>query len=128
MPIRLPAEHDVEKGRTSLIRILDSHNPRGVEEDVEPEVDDPEVEVEAGAIEQLAGVEVVLVPVPVVPVPVVELEVVPVFCNRPKSISDPLFRTIPCKLVGVATVGGLVVVVANTSVNFTVIVQSEFKT
>lgn len=78
-------------------------------------------------------VPVVLVPVPVpvpvevpVPVPVeVPVVLVPVafdpFCTIPRTISDPLSKTSPCKVVAV-------VLVPNVSVSVTVMVQSEFTT
>jgi hypothetical protein len=62
-----------------------------------------------------------LVPVPV-EVPVVLVPVVfDAFCTTPRSISDPLPKTSPCKVVAV-------VLVPNMSVSVTVIVQSEFTT
>ena len=69
-----------------------------------------------------------LVPVPAVPDPldpdpVVELDplALEIFCNTPRSISNPPLRTIPCKVVAV-----LLGEVPNASRTVTVIVQSEF--
>jgi hypothetical protein len=96
-----------------VIRVLDAYNP--------PEAVVVPVPVELPVV--LVPVELpVPVPVPVpVEAPVVLVPVaVDTFCNTPRSISEPLLRTIPCKVVAV-------VLVPKASVKVTVIVQSEFR-
>lgn len=95
--------HVVVAGRTSLTNTLDSNTPLVAEED------DP-VPVE------------VPVPLPVeAPVPVpVPVEEDAEFCKSPRSISDPLFRTIPCNVTDF-------MFVPKASINVTVMVQFVFR-
>jgi hypothetical protein len=98
-PIRFPTLQVLDKERTSLTRTLDSNNPL-------EELDDPDPVV-APPVDVLVGMGA----------PVVT----DIFCRTPRSISAPLFTTIPCRVVGV-------LLFPNASVNVTVIVQSVFNT
>jgi hypothetical protein len=98
-PIRFPTLQVLDKERTSLTRTLDSNNPL-------EELDDPDPVV-APPVDVLVGMGA----------PVLT----DIFCRTPRSISAPLFTTIPCRVVGV-------LLFPNASVNVTVIVQSVFNT